>query len=740
MTSSGDGAGYLVCPGGTISIDGIVVADRITLDRWLGQQPTGLIAADISLGGYRPAQLISELAAQLGRDPPVDDSLVPVPTGGRPDIATVGGWVDFESHGDPAVLQADRAVRALVPALHDIATVLVAIPPEPTDWRAMDFWTLRFLAAAAESAGFRLVLMASIKPTPVLPPLLVADWQILPSMTDDISDSITLLDPPPTAYWLGLIPGVISPMLAHALGFDPDQARYLLLLPSGVGLVPPELRAAARNGRDAETLAAKSAAIPWIAAYAATLAPEAGDQRIVLAQAWRAFGVGATDLARELAGRGVTMATEDAARLNAIFSLQSIRIACQDYDGLAETTPSNASAATEDQQRDLDWFRGWGHALRGETQQALELFGGPPSETLLDSDPYMDLYMRNITALALHRGGNTAIALSVEHDIDERLGRLDTPSIHLRYLNALNLSRLYSATGQPMEAMEWLTQVEATTLGVALPSDLLHFQLLRARLADDAGKTVGAHGHWFAAAMIFAALPRPEALNWRVAALIGGGGRASGIDPDAMATVLLRHIGPSGSMYNAGSAPNFRLANPTPTAVDAMAIGGPGWGLLAVNDVSSPAYESNAHAALRRQLATTIGHAAPTYIVDIRHGRGLPETLAALAEIALWHDVKELVWGGRIVGLDSLLTDAIQRLELSPGVASIDGDTVYFKRYRPPFVMQAAAKDVLTQTGQPIEMLSDEEHAVAGQLVSEGVLSAVLHLGTDAPKDGAMGE
>ena len=158
---------YLPRRAGPVRLEGVLLPDRIMLEAWIAAsgspapsgQPRRLIVADLSLGGWRPLQLAAELAAQLGVALPPTETPMPLPESGALDADAVGHWVDAEARGDSALALADRAVRSLAPALAAAqATIAVLVPAEPARWRAADLWTLRLLAAAAETAGFPLIL------------------------------------------------------------------------------------------------------------------------------------------------------------------------------------------------------------------------------------------------------------------------------------------------------------------------------------------------------------------------------------------------------------------------------------------------------------------------------------------------------------------------------------------------------------------------------------------------------
>ena len=724
---------YLPRGPGPIRLAGVLAADRIGLEAWLEAQPGRLLASDLSIGGWRPFQLLTELAGQLGVSLPADVSAgLAVPTGNDLDAETVGSWVDAEARGDPTIAIAERWVRVLVPALRAAAaTLLVVVPADGASWRAGDLWALRFLATVAEPTGCRLVLLFGGQGPPALPAGIEVAWETLP-VPGLPPGAASLLDPSPleAATWLGRIPGVISPPLAQALGVDPDMARQLVAMPSGVGLVPPELRAAGSE-TDGSTLAARTAAVPWLAAACQDTDPDVG---VLLNQAWHAFGTAAVDLAGDLAGRALVAARDTDASVAALLTVQTMRLVSQDYAGLAMAEPT-PDAAEEVDRRRLDRFRAWGRVLCGDGVGALALFGERPAEAPLDPQPWLDLYLRNIHALALARAGEADAALAVELDIADRLAAIEPSSWHLAYLNALNLSRLYRMRGDLDRAIHWLNRAEESTLGVASPSDLVHFHVLRARLAADAGDQSAGCRHWQAAALIVAALPVPDTLGWRVAtAILSRPVRQ--IEPEAIAAALLDRLGADSAAPGRRPSPTILLADYAPAIDGPVAIGAPGWGVVAVRPTLPVPVDGAACDALRATLAERLGAeamAAGTLLVDLRHGAGLPDGMAALLGCCLWHGADRLVWNGQAMALDPLLATAEQRLEISPGVAAIDGRVVRFKRYRPRLTLTATAEALTARSGAAVAELSPVEQETAAGLVAAGVMVVATILADPAP-------
>lgn len=741
---------YLPRRAGPVRLEGVLLPDRIALEAWIAAseapgpagQPRRLIVADLSLGGWRPLQLAAELAAQLGVALPPPESPMPLPKSGALDADAVGHWVDAEARGDSALALADRAVRSLAPTLAEAqATVAVLVPGKPALWRAADLWTLRLLAAVAEPAGIPLVLGHLAATVPMLPAGLAAGWRAAPDPRADLSAAAAgLLDPAPPAEaaWIGAVPGVLAPPLAQVLGIGVEAAQALVALPAaGIALVPPELRAAAAGNEDAlATLHGRAGGVPWLAASAAARAGRPLADAELLAPAWSAFGAGAFDLAEELASAALAGAIDPNQKTEAQLALQTLRLVGQDYTAMAAAEAPPAEAPEPDRRR-LDRFRGWGKALTGDGEEALDLLGGIPGAESLDEQPWLDLYLRNITALALVRAGRAEAALAVETDIAARLAETERPSWQLVYLNALNLSRLHRGRGDLEAARRCLGRAEEATLGVALPSDLVHFRVLRARLAELAGDSATAGQYWHAAALIFAAMPLPEALGWRVVAAILGRDAGRSVDPERIAEVLLVRLGPPDEGETA-NAPTLLPAAAGGLEGPAVAVGGPGWGVLAIGRSAPPPFDGPQHAALRRRLGRAPGLAgrnAPTLLVDVRHGLGLPDDLAGLVGSALWHGAEALVWQGERLDLDSLLEGAGQTLVRSPGVAAVEDGQVRFKRYRPPLPMLNAPAALDALTNRPVEALSEAEQASAAKLVSAGVLALETRLSATSPME-----
>jgi hypothetical protein len=690
-------------------------ADRAGLEGWVFGRDGPVIVSDLSLGGWRPAQLAADLALQIGVALPAGP-VAPLPGSDGFDAAVVGAWVDAEARGPAGPMLADRHLRALLPALRQMgATVLVLLPGAGAPWRALDRWFLAFLAEASAQGGPPVVLGRTGADLS-MPEGVSGRPEALPGHAGPGS---ALLDdrPDPALAWIGALPTLVTPPLARDCGLDPASAGSLILLPSGIGLIPPGLRRAGATPAARAALAGRLPAGHWVAAalhargVSATAAPAA---------AWEALSAGAEDLALDRARAAEAGAADGPARGRAAMATASIRLQAGHHAALAAADPPEG--LDPETTRILERFRAWGLAMTGRAEEALALFGPVPGEAPLDPRPWLDLYLRNIHALALHKAGQSETALAVEAGIAARLQAMHPPNWPMVYLNALNTARLCRARGDLGAAGTWLDRAWAALDGCALPSDIVHFAVLRARLAEAAGEHRPAALHWLAAALAYAAMPLPEALGPRVAAAIGGQGTRPE-DTGRIATILRLRVAPGEPAWD-GPAPAFLPLRSLPPGPGRRALGAPGWGVVTAPDAAAPAHDGSAHRALRGALARRIGAGTDgTVLIDLRFGRGLPASLTELLDTALWAGAETLFWAGRAKAVGTLCATHAQWLAPAPGLDRIADGTARFRRYRPPMPLDEAALALIDRLPCAVEALEPADQARAVGLVAAGVLA-----------------
>ena len=668
-------------------------------DRWPGH---GLVAADLSLGAWRPHQAATEVCEQLGLRLEPSPSAVPA-TGGAESVALL---IDRETAGDATVraaLLAAARVRRCADGGASPLAVCVLAPRFGAAWVRADVLFVGFLARAFRGSPHR-VIIATADPGP---PPLPGGW------------AVSWAGPVPAAGGaegargpIALIPGIVP--LADAADLMAAGGPWpALALPVGRALLGPELRPDPRPlPREAyDPLVRAVPRMPWLAAYAHF---HAGDR---CADRWRLYREACarfdTDAPR-LLERCLALAAGEGERALFTAVAQGARIAAHDF-AAAAAVADPVPAASLALRAFLEEAKGWALTMCDRPEDAephlaaaRELLAGEP-------DAAARLFLLNISALNRLKLGDAPGALAFEREI---LSRRAGAGCQLAYVNALNLGRLHRRAGRLAVAERWLRVAFATADGVRSETDAVYFNATLGRLAEERGRRDDAFRAWLRAALHWAASPAPEAIGERAAAAAGGPGldvAAGGPGLDAVAAGLLARLRETAAgadreaLEAPGVAPTFARSDAAVRPDRAVLAGDVG--VLAAPERLTPVPVTPAAEALRAGLAAVLGArdaagglaGAGTVLVDDRLGRELPATRAELAGAALRLGVRRLYADGTAIELAA----AAGPVRLGPGVEAVkprgEGAVVTFRRYRPPRVLsdQEAALVARVARGAP---------------------------------------
>ncbi|MFE3171594.1 hypothetical protein ACFXPA_11845 [Amycolatopsis sp. NPDC059090] len=642
------------------------------------------LVADLTLGSWQPHGAARQIAAQLavpfvlpelaayGEDPFAAPGAAG--HGGR-----ISGGIDVEAAGDAGVLAAAGFAETALAVLGDRAaeTTLVLLPgdsAEPEDLAYLDF-----LAEGLRAAGGR-VVSGSVWDEPAAPS---------------------------AARILGLVPGLLDPVLVLALQVDAAGLDGLVALRGGQLLIPPGWRAGGAQ-RDYDELAARSAGVPWLHAYARFHgSPDPADAGRLARIAWSALRAGAGGLAVRLAERAAERAPTPLRRAAVEAGLQAMRIALCRY-AEAAAVPDPDPALPAQLYGFLGQAKGWGLAMTAEAADALKYLTRA-AELRPDARKRERLYLSNITALALLRGGQPAEALAAERDIERRAALLRPRDFGLEYVNRINQARLYRRQGDHVRAREYYERAFATVEGVRTDSDAVHANVCLARVAEAAGEQKRAWRLWLRAALHWLAMPVPEALAWRVATAILGSRPGIGDDlVEPVARALLDRLPPARL-----ASPARFLRRPESPEWLAAADGWCVYGLAKAGRVR-PVQDRPAVRELRQTVHALLLAACPDerlaraefLAVPDNQGRELPETKAGAIGMGVLDGVRTWLLAGQVVELSDAEYSRLRariRVSMGPAVAAVEprpsGVRVHFRRYRPPLDLTPAQAAALPREG-----------------------------------------
>lgn len=758
-----------------------LAALRRLLDAHGGSERCLLV--DLSLGAWRGHEAARQLADQLGLTPclphprPATEVAQPGTLPCYAEQISVG--IDVEAGGDPGTQAAALLADQVMAALGDRArgtTVLVLIPRPGAGWEGEDGVLVSSLAARLRRAGGMVRLVATGDGRPVLP----ASWAAT------FPDSSPAADPapPPSDPPLGLVPGLLDPMLVLALRTDATRLADLPMLWGSRLVVPPEWRPTAGNVPPSgyDELAARACGVAWLRAYAqAHGSATAADPGFLGEQAWAAFRAGGGGVALRLAERAVEVARSEREQAALRALLNGMRIALFRYADAA-AAPDPSPELPPSLRGFLLQAKGWGLAMAPEAHQACRAeFYLTQARGLLaaSGDEREYLYLLNISALARMKTGHPEESLVWEREIEMRAARLIPRDYRLEYVNAINQARLYRRLGDYHAAERYYQHAFATAEGLRSDSDAVHANVCLGRVAAEAGKTGEAYRCWLRAALHWLSMRVPEALAWRVVVAVLGRRPAPTEDLlDMVGGALAQRLaalaaqrglgdvvaeadpadGPgargSPELTHPGSTPPRCARYVGPGSGVALTWGavGDGWSVFGTDPVSTTdggarpggdAQDTPHQHRLRRLVHALLCAECPdarlarpdTLYVHDNHGREMPADAAGLLSAGVLAGVRVLLTPG---GSTTLSHEALAELRgrararIGPAVHRIEpcdtGAVVHFRRYRPPLELTADQYRLVTSAdaGTLLSELANPADSALDALTAARVLAVDL--------------
>lgn len=676
------------------------------------------VVADLSLGSWQAMSVARQLAGQLGIELSSSAASRYLALGGpgASHADLVSHAIDMESLGHRVIDTALDLAARMRRAAREAPIIPVIIPPRfGAPWEDED---VVFLTLLARELGDTAIRFLCCHPSP---PELPELWSVTWDQAPEPAPASTSAPRPPDLDLLSQIPQVVPEALAQRICSSTISNH--IRLPTGWIFISPEARRApaASSRLDWDRFASAAApADPSLAIYGQYHGNHLHlDTAAMTREAWRQFAGGGTDIALRYLQRVERCEATQVGKAIARAQQQSLRIAQLRYAEAAEQPEPSASLPPA-LQASLWQAQGWGLVLTGRAARARELL--QRARALLGDgagDPSREmLYLLNILALAEIRCGDIQAALQLEQQIAGCLDRGGTRDHALRYVNAINLARIYKKLGDWTRSAAHYDQAFATSWGVRSESDLVYSNVCRAILHELQAAPSAALAAWVRAALHWLASSRPEALSFRIAQAVAPGLPVFG--PlrgrcvrwvDEISAALLQRLAAAAAACGRlprrpaqDRCPRFVRADdvrddaPTPPALEA-ALAGDGWSVFAAAPdpagPHTPPDRGPAHAQLRAWIAAWIATAtgpdrAERYVVDARGGREVAVSRRDVIELCARRGVRRVRYDGEVIAIDDALAHRVElesTLGIAPGVDEIceaDPPRVRFKRYREP--------------------------------------------------------
>lgn len=744
---------------------GRIPLDATTFESWpelataLSLAPDELASrclfSDLGLGAWRGHWVGRQLYAQLERAFPDDLELrvgleSPHHCGGH-----LGELTDGEGRGSYNVLLSYQLASTIV---NDVVArgmrwiVVLAPRSSAVEWGHENALLLRFLAHGLERSRCRIVLV--FPSTAAAPDH--AWWELrwrenggaVPSTPDAAGSD------------LGLFPGVVPAAVIARVGCAPDQA---VALPDGSAVLSPRMRGESPPGA---AWLAKLGLEPlgpddrWLQSYVCARDPVPQPDNTVASVLLDAgldrMSEGAYTLALRLLTHARDRALAVPLRRACDVLRQHVMLRTRDFARAAEGPLPVERVPT---MIELGLYMSKATALTmtaraAEAEPLFEHARALPRERIPSRDY---IYLLNIAALNQLQLGRFDEAVAIEKSIERELAAAIDTDWRARYINCINLARLFKKRGNLGETEAYYRLTFSITDGLRTDSDLMYRSFCAAQIESSKGNDRAAMLCWLRAAVHWLAMEVPEALCYRYVEAVTRGRRVD--DPteavEQVSAGLYQQL--TTSAERAGIASTNAAAGPSrpapvfscldvraPRAEVLHAIGTDGVGVLVSVDAqpvrfSGPEYvrlSVEVWRLLRRLCKATDLPDTCTVIADAQFGVDLPQTLDELAGSCLRAGQKTLVFDGRRVELqlEKLLLaarvsfpEAVARCELGR-----DAPRVEYKRYRKPRALTDPERTVLRHTtaGSTVAEVTtactpataDEVIAVLRELESERVV------------------
>lgn len=697
--------GYVGRVGDVMPADGLVGGGVAELRNWLTEgkrcADVEIVSTDLAMGAWRAHQAAHELADQLSVSlPTAERGTLALPwdaSGGGLSDATIGSWIDSEAQGEAQFLTAYAFANAIGVALAERGPLLVAValPSADGEIGRENEWFLILLANLLRGSAGGLVFLCAREPHS--PRGFSIDWKIAARQ-------------PPVHEGPGaLYPGLIR----SEWSAEYDASAPTIALSNGWLFLPPGQRRCPEQAesRSFAHLALTTCGSPTTFAEFHLARHGLAAPLVLHERAWQAAAGGGHDLALRLMRQAVAVADGEIQRGLMVLMLQSMLICMQRYRDVAKTHLLSGSVP-ETVKRVMISAKAWGAVMSGDAVHAREGFSAASPERLASEPGWMRLYLQNIQALSLFRSGDSDGALRLEHGIEAELDGRHGDLWHLRFLNRINLARVYRRIGDLDASRRYYAAAFTITDGLRNGTDLVYKNVCEAQLAEARGAARAAFDGWLRACIHLAALEAPEAMGWRVAAaILRQPVEWDGVDADAVCAAALRQLARAAEVC--GLAWSTRVDEAPlafvplhvarQCAIDparCTGVGSDGWSVWPSSETLPPFYDSPTHRLLRQTLVGFMRQNGPCeewsdagcLIIDDRLGHELAVSLTEAVEVALRLGADRLIWAGTVVDPSLWRAKAGVSVRLAAGISAFsrtpDGAArVEFKRYRPPIVV-----------------------------------------------------
>lgn len=474
------------------------------------------VIADISLGAWAPHQIAREFYKQVNVAFPENlyGDMLHVNTSASGSFLSysemIGKGIDGEAIGDITILMSYKLAAGLSSYLASAGSTvfIVFMPLYNNQWTKENRWFLQFLGEAIKDTPHQL-LFASARKEAHNP----EDWTLV--WKNDVSSLHEYKHEPELWHHL---PGVLDSELTKNIVTDTD---HIIRLRNGC-YIPASMVRPDPKGVPATIFEKLSLAVGSSHTYKAYLIFKSSnffvDTKLLSGLAWKCFSQASTDLATLYMERAFFC--EPNALQRSILNCQylGMLIATMQFAKVA-AAPQSGKTAPPSIRSFLLEAKGWGYVMVNQPDKAFQMF--LEAKDIMEGTENGDnnikelLYLKNILALCKLKLGKIEEAVSDELKIFEATELLADMDYRLRYVNAINLSRLFKRQNDIERSLQYCQIAFDTTYGNRAFGDLIFTNLNIANTIRKIDREKALH-HYVLAAIHWLACDIPEALNNRI--------------------------------------------------------------------------------------------------------------------------------------------------------------------------------------------------------------------------------
>lgn len=704
-----------------------------TWDR-LGQQlgvdrlNESCLFSDLSMGAWKGHWILHELCLQLGIDAYANvQPMIGMEREGEEYGGVINRLIDNESTGDQNFLIAYESCKRIIAEIQrkEIAWVLIVPPTPGRSWEPENEILIRLLSRGLTDTSCKLGLLTFHRA--VIP----GDWEVVPAY------------PPgncPPSNRSFTVAGLLDASLQNLL--QEWIPASCLQLAGGQLLVPPSARPekVSDPALYAELLRANDGAAHLRVVFELQRLGSDSDIGFLQWEASRRFSEGGYAIALRIL-EAIRKEIRDALKLAGVISqIQNIRIALMHFSAAAaEATPDEV--LPEDYKASLYQSKAWGLVMTNRAQEAEPLFEKARRYLSKERFPRVYLYLLNISALNKLKIGALEQAFAFEKEIEQTLAAQKAVDWHIRYINSINLARLYKKTGAYALARTYYLKAFAVNTSLKVESDLLYANLCFAQLEEQEGNHKAAFLFWLRTCLHWLSNETPEALAPRVAQAILGralsarGGSVAAISEKLEQTLRgsVQKMDLTLDALEGEDCPSFcrieRAEEPP-----GIALGTAGIGLMASSNTVRSVCEGVEYRALQKLCYRVLCALLPDLVgyrsvyTDSQFGNELPVTAKELIASCIRHGVGKVSFGEKKYSFsesERLRYLMSAKVGICPAIASVDRQEdqlrVFFKRYRPSLLVSDLEKWVLENVHRHEEVKQLYSAWTGGEELLEGL-------------------